>query len=148
MKKLIIFLLIVSAFTVKAQDSAYSITNVTLKAQDWAFLAAHIQSDLTDTTTLDFIDQLRLKVKALPQGTGWNANVTVDSMPAKLLMKAYRLYSEGHTAITGQLGNNIYTVVNAITVEPFKSQVIAYNARMVTLFNERRNVGRRYLTGK
>lgn len=118
-------------------DTIY-VRNLTLQAQDWAWLVgAHGGGN--DSATLIAFRKLRAKIQASTPPT-WTTTVTMDSLPGFIVVNFYQL---AKTAKAGEIVSRYTAITNAIAAKT----VLAYwlgliDGAISSDFDRHRNLGK------
>lgn len=119
MKRALTLLLLFFSLFASAQnglDTIY-VRNLTMQAQDWAWLTGHFVSR-TDSATLRAFRKIRTTVQAnVPPN--FTTAVTIDSVPGYVVIAFYRTVKQ---APAGEIVNRYTAITNAISAKT----VIAY----------------------
>lgn len=139
MKKIVTALVLLASLNSYSQtlDTIY-VRNLTLQAQDWAWLTGSYSGG-NDSTTLKAFRKLRDKIQD-PVPAQWATNVTVDSLPGYVVINFYQMVK---TANAGEIVSRYTAITNAIAAKV----VLAYWLGLVdgavsSDFDRNRNLGK------
>lgn len=120
MKKLILILtLFVLTNTVNSQTlDTVRVRNLTLQAQDWAWLIGKNASSRTDSLTDKVFRKIRDAAQSAQNAT-WTTNINIDSLPGKIVMDFYKT---AKTSNAGEIVNRYTAITTAIAAKT----VLAY----------------------
>jgi hypothetical protein len=134
MKKIVTLVVLLASLNSYGQvlDTIY-VRNLTLQAQDWAWLTG------SDSVTLKAFRKLRTVVQN-PVPAQWTTNVTVDSLPGYVVINFYQMVK---TANAGEIASRYTAITNAIAAKV----VLAYWLGLVdgavsSDFDRNRNLGK------
>lgn len=146
MKKLFILFTLFISVTLSAQNIDTVSANLTLRAQDWAWLVGSIGTG-GDSTEKARIRQLRTAMIAQAPAT-WNTNVTINNVPGRILLLMY------HTFISADFGEmmamgttngertTIYTNIRAINNSALQYYIGVMDSNKSNDFINRRQNGK------
>lgn len=121
MKKLILILTatVLSNFVNAQTLDTVRVRNLTLQAQDWAWLVGkHSSSINKDSTTAAAFRKIRSTVQAV-QSPQWTTNITIDSIPGYIVLAFYQTAKQANA---GEIVSRYMAIVNAISAKT----VLAY----------------------
>lgn len=113
MKTLLITITIFLSLTTKAQNiDTVFVRNLTLQAQDWAYLVGSYNLTL-DSVSMFGYRKIRAKIQeAIPPN--WNTNITIDSIPGRTVVEFYQIIK---SSPAGEIATRYTAITNAIAAK-------------------------------
>jgi hypothetical protein len=142
MKRLIFIVAVAFSLSAKSQNlDTVLVRNLTLQAQDWAWLVGKYGVP-TDSVNLVAFRRIRAKVQQSIPPT-WTTNVTIDSLPGKVVVSMYEMTQR---ADAGEVVNRYTAIKNAISSKVNLSYWIGFiDARVSSEFDRKRDIGKNIL---
>lgn len=139
MKKVLLALcvLITGAAMSQPLDTVY-VRNLTLQAQDWAWLTGKY-TQRTDSVTIRAFRKIRTQIQSnIPPA--WTTNVTIDSLPGKVVVAFYQMVKNSSA---GEIVTRYTTITNAIAAKaPLAYWVGVTDGTMSAEFIRNRDLGK------
>lgn len=142
--KTIIFILF-SFVTISARsqqlDTVY-VRNLTMQAQDWAWLVGKYPNKQADSSTAKAFRKIRTVIQSNIPPT-WTTTVTIDSLPGFIVVA---FYQQAKTANAGEIVTRYAGITNAISAKANVSYWVGYiDAAVAGDFDRARNLGKNFL---
>jgi hypothetical protein len=140
MKKLFALLFVFATIKVSAQNlDTVIVRNLQLQAQDWAWLVGSYPNINGDSATTVTFRRLRDKIRAA-NPTTWTTNVTIDSLPGKVVFTFYQL---AKTSNAGEIVSRYTAITSSISAKTNLAYWIGYfDAVMQSDFDRKRDKGK------
>lgn len=142
MKTISFIIVILFSLAIKAQNiDTVIVRNLTLQSQEWAYLVGSYNTT-ADSVTMVAYRRIRNKVQeAIPQT--WTTNLTVDSLPGKVVMDFYQL---AKTSAAGEIASRYTQILNAISSKTNLAYWIGFiDANSLSDFQRKRDRGKNLL---
>lgn len=91
------------------------INGLTLKARDWAYLTASVDLNRRDSATWSRLRIMKNQIEAQAISGGWNANITVNGLPAEWIVKVYEFLQLMTVGMSKQMDPAAITAIRAKT---------------------------------
>lgn len=112
MTKFFLSIAILFSLNASAQNlDTVVVRNLQMQAQDWAYLVGAWNTTV-DSVSMVAYRKIRDKVQSILPNVGWNTNMTIDSLPGKVVMDFYNLVK---TSGAGEVVTRYTAITNAIT---------------------------------
>lgn len=143
MKKVILLLavfLLTKFANSQRLDTVY-IRNLTLQAQDWAYLIGKYPDKVSDSTTAKAFRTVRDKIRAAGNLT-WTTNVNIDSLPGFI---GVAFYSFAKQAPAGEIAARYSAITSALSAKANIAYWVGYiDANTAADFDRIRNLGKNF----
>lgn len=142
MKKILIVITILVSLKSTAQNiDTVFVRNLTLQAQDWAYLVGSYNLTL-DSVSMSGYRKIRAKVQeAVPPN--WTTNITIDSIPGRTIVEFYQIIK---ASAAGEIATRYTAITNAIAAKTNVTYWVGYfDAANISEFTRRRDKGKNLL---
>lgn len=143
MKKIFFAICLIVSVRSFSQDLSGIMTNLTLRAGDWAFIVGHLAS--TDSTAIVYQNRLRDTMQLANPPT-FNTNVRFNSLPASIVYRIYTAVKTLPSTIYDQVGTNISTQIKAIVSTPLQTALTNFDTNGLTIYQDTRRRGKNFLS--
>lgn len=145
MKKLLILFLAAISITAESQSlDTLKIRPFALRAKDWGFVAGFVSEHINDTLYADFYDVLKAYNRANPNTTA-NTIVSFDSVPAKIILNAYKEWKQTWVDEVETNVNRLSVRVEAISNTLVVEEIARWREHILDIYNIRWRMGARYV---
>lgn len=145
MKILLIIFLSAISLSADAQSlDTLKIRPFALRAKDWGFVAGFASEHIADTLYSDFYDVLKAYNRANPNTTA-NTLVSFDSVPAKIILNAYKEWKQTWVDEVETNANRLSVKVEAISNTLVTDEITRWRAQILDIYNARWRTGARYV---
>lgn len=145
MKRLLIIFLSAISISAEAQNlDTLKIRPFSLRAKDWGFVAGFASEHITDTLYADFYDIIKAYGRSNPS-TPPNTLVSFDSVPAKIILNAYKEWKQTWVDEVETNANRLSVRVEAISNILITGEITRWRAQILDIYNARWRTGARYV---
>lgn len=144
MKTLLIIFLAAIRLSTEAQNlDTLKLRPFALRAKDWGFVAGFAHEHITDTLYADFYDVLKAYGRSNPNTTA-NTIVSFDSVPAKIILNAYKEWKQTWVDEVETNANRLSIKVEAISNTLVTDEINRWRAQVLEIYNTRWRMGARF----
>lgn len=145
MKKILFLLILFISVKTYSQDLSGITVNLTLKGGDWAYIAGRKVGNLTDSSTVVYLNRLR-DTTLLANPATFNTNVRFNSLPAQLVYNIYVEIKQLPATLYDQVGTNISTQIKAIVNTPLQNAITNFDNQAAQIYTDTRRRGKNFLS--
>lgn len=144
MKKIFFAICLIVSVRSFSQDLSGIMTNLTLRAGDWAFIVGGMDNS-SDSTAIVYLNRLRDTV-LLANPPTFNTNVRFSQLPAIIVYRIYVKVKNLPSTIYDNVGANISTQIKAIVSTPLQTAITNFDNNGLTIYQDTRRRGKNFLS--